>query len=98
MNINKGALLVLFDYKFRPIYNKRYTCSQNVSYSGCWTKIYLYFSLRHTILYMDKIFQKLYFTVMKVKSIHRVDCIYFYTLQVIQSQNDLLKEPIQDNY
>ena len=98
MNTNKGALLVLIDYKFRPIYNKRYICSQSVSYSGNWTKIYLYFSLRRTILYMDKIFQKLYFTVVKLKSIHRVDYIYFYTLWVIQSQNDLLKEPIQDNY
>ena len=43
---------------------------------------------------MDKLLQKLHFTIMKVKSIHKVECIYLYTLWVIQSQNDLLKELI----
>ena len=56
------------------------------------------FLLRYTTFYMDNIFQELYFILVKVKSIHRVECIYFYTFQVIQSQNDLLKEPIQDDY
>ena len=39
---------------------------------------------------MDKVFWELYFTIVKAKSIHRVKYL-LYTLQVIQSQNDLLK-------
>ena len=40
-NIHQGALLVLINYKLKPIYNKKYIWSQGVLYSAIMIMIYL---------------------------------------------------------
>ena len=40
-NIHKGALLVLNNYKLKPIYNKKYMLSGGVLYSAIMIMIYL---------------------------------------------------------